>query len=160
MKKLIEAYQAAVVAISKRATLKDARHALAAVEREAVGETCYAFSTNTKADFVAYCQREIELLVEVAHAEALEMDAQRDIDNMVEEGGAIQAQIDFYAMTLLSQRAAAIKAAHVEAIAANEGLDFIITALRKVIVGIRSEGLSAREARENVHRVCEGYSVT
>lgn len=91
-----------------------------------------------------------------AHAEALEMDAQRDIDNMVEEGGAIQAQIDFYAMPLLSQRAAVIAGARAEAIAANEGLDFNIKALRGVITDIRKEGLSARKTSENVHVVCEG----
>lgn len=95
-------------------------------------------------------------MLESVHAEALEMDAQRDIDAIVESGGDIQTQIDFYAMTLLSQRAAVIADARAEAIAANEGLDFNIRALRGVIADIRKEGLSARKASENVHVVCEG----
>lgn len=82
MKKLIEAYQAAISAIAKRATLKDTRHALAAVERENNMGTCYGSDTKTKAAFVEYCESRIALLnnagrvlCEVeAHEEALEMD--------------------------------------------------------------------------------------
>lgn len=75
MKVLIEAYAAAIAAIAKRATLTDTRHTLAAVERLTSRITCYDHTTNTKAAFVEYCQLCIAELVELAHAEALEMNA-------------------------------------------------------------------------------------
>ena len=76
MKALIEAYAAAIAAIAKRVTLTDARHALAEVERPHGKGPCYGHPTNTKAAFVEYCQLRIAELVELAHAEALEINAQ------------------------------------------------------------------------------------
>lgn len=59
MKELIEAYAAAIAAISKRKTLTETRHALAAVERPYGRGTCYGYMPNTKAAFVEYCQLRI-----------------------------------------------------------------------------------------------------
>ena len=81
-KALIETYQAAITAIAKRGTLKNARYEVSAAERAAgveVGNGVYAASTDTKADFVAYCEDRLAALIANDHAEALEIVLQAQI---------------------------------------------------------------------------------
>lgn len=92
-KALIEAYKAAVIAIAKRATLKDVRHEVSAAERAAGTGAVYAAGTKTKADFVAYCEARAAELIEQDHYEALEMaremqtEADRKAGRPVDEEG-------------------------------------------------------------------------
>ena len=132
-KELIETYKAAVIAIAKRGTLSNGRHTVSAAEQAAGIEPrngVYAHATNTKADFVAYCEaRAAELQIEAdraagrpvdeegndtrewcgndikaAHAEALEIEARRRI-------AAFFGGLDY------AGRRAAVDAAHEEALA-------------------------------------------
>jgi len=134
-KELIETYKAAVIAIAKRGTLSNGRHTISAAEQAAGFEPrngVYAHATNTKADFVAYCEaRAAELQIEAdraagrpvdeegngtrewcgndikaAHAEALEIEARRRI-------AAFFGGLDY------AGRRAAVDAAHEEALAMN-----------------------------------------
>ena len=71
---LIEAYQAAIISITKRGTLSKARSAVSAAERAAGTGCVYTWGTSTKADFLEYCAVRIADLIAHDHAEALEMD--------------------------------------------------------------------------------------
>lgn len=83
---MIEAYQAAIIAIAKRGTLKDARYDVSAAEREATGESLvYKCRTDLKAAFVAYCHERIAILVNADHAEALAMNAAHDEERLNRE---------------------------------------------------------------------------
>ncbi|MEB5748691.1 hypothetical protein MXF13_02150 [Leclercia adecarboxylata] len=116
MKDLIQAYMDAIAVIAKRATLKDARHALAEVERPYGNGTCYGHTTNTKADFIAYCKSKIYYLVEDCHAEALEMNAERSANlanevTFADDHRSLFVKCDPYVQGLM------IEDAHTEALA-------------------------------------------
>lgn len=88
-KAFIETYQAAITAIAKRGTLRNARHVVSAAERAAGVETgngVYAASTDTKADFVAYCEDRLAALIANDHAEALEIVLQTQIETDLKAG--------------------------------------------------------------------------
>jgi len=113
-KALIEAYKAAVIAIAKRTTLKDARHEVSAAERAAGTGGVYAAGTNTKAAFVEYCEARAAELIEQDHYEALEMNAQFDADEKAKDGHARWCA--FIGNNDYSARRAIIEAAHEEAL--------------------------------------------
>lgn len=130
MKALIEAYQAAILAISKRGTLSSARYEVSGAERAAnksVSAGVYADqSTNTKAGFVAYCKCAIAALVDAAHAEALEMNAEVDAAAAIMKVPAINA----YWMNCESMKVVvAVRewdAMHAEALEMNAAIDRMI----------------------------------
>lgn len=160
MKKLIEAYQAAIIAIAKRKTLADTRHALAAVEREVLGVTCYGFNTNTKAEFVAYCEREIALLVERAHQEALDSNEKLDAEFASIEALAPNddAKKVFKAIASRSEVGCVmgVSEAHAVALEINAQVNDVLASLCRVVAGIRRSGFKDETKQQLIGAACRG----
>lgn len=112
-----------------------------------------------RAHLIADLEIVLSKLIDEAHNEALEMDAQRDIDNMVEEGGAIQAQIDFYAMPFDSQRAALVRASYREALQINDRVSVELSRFKAAATGIMKSTFTADAKRQMVMAACSGLLV-
>lgn len=124
MKTLINVYQAAIAAISKRATLKDTRHTVAAAEREAGAViTVYASGTDTKTAFVEYCYSRIAVLSGADRVQ--DVDAARDEADLVNLGIDGVRRVALYPETVVNS-----ELAHAEALTMNEPTPPAAPALR------------------------------
>ena len=142
MKALIEAYAAAIAAIAKRKTLTDTRHALAEVERQYGRGTCYGYTPNTKAAFVEYCQLCIVELVELAHAEALEINAEFDFAAHIETTAPHGYEL--------------LTAECTEAIEINAQVDAELCKLARVIAGVNRSTYKHETKAQLIGAACAG----
>lgn len=110
---LIQAYQAAIISIAKRGTLKNARSAVSTAERAAGTAGVYTWGNSTKADFLEYCEIRIADLVAHDHAEAMKMALEMQTESVLKAGRPVCEESG---RDLREWSGKSIKAAHAEAL--------------------------------------------